>query len=154
MASNKKPVHERGSAARFGKLDFHDDSLKFVRIHPGVKRGVGGRVDFSFADYTTKKAKSISFRECANLRCILDFDVLADNWFAQTEGVDCINDAKRMEKFVRAQVAHWHVRYMPPTPKDRPIRRKIASIRRYHLFRVRFFGGTFEVLAKRYLVRK
>lgn len=151
---DKKSGNARGAATALAELDFHDDSLVFVNIYPAAKRDAGSRVDFGFADYSTKKPKSLSFRGCANLRCILDFDVLANNWFAQTEGVDCIDDTNRMTRFVRVQAAHWHVRYMPPMRKDQPVRRKIASIRNYRLFRVRLFGGTFEVLAKNYILKK
>lgn len=138
----------RGATAQFGKLNLHDDSLKFIAIHPGARGKGGARIDFGFADYRSGSPKSVSFRGCANLRCILDFDVLATNWFAQTEGVLCSDDARRMERFVRAQAAHWHTRYMPPMPKDQPIRKKLASIRKFQLFKIKFFGGTFEVLAK------
>ena len=37
--------------------------------------------------------------------------------------------------------------------KNEPIRKKMASIRGYVLFRVAFFGGTAIVLAKNFKVR-
>jgi hypothetical protein len=40
--------------------------------------------------------------------------------------------------------------YMPPAPKNQPIRKKLMDIQSYVLFRVEFFGGTLEVLAKGY----
>jgi hypothetical protein len=55
-----------------------------------------------------------------------------------------------MAKFVRGQTGHWRVRYMPPQPKDRPIKLKMDTIKSYVLFKVAFFGGTIEVLAKKY----
>jgi hypothetical protein len=143
---NTHSARKRRVITPMGKLGFHDDSLASVIVYPKAKGG--SRIDFSFTDYNTKEPKSLSFRGCANLRCNMDFDVLANNWFAQTEGVDCVDDVRKMQKFVRAQIAHWHVRYMPPMPVDQPIKRKVASIRSYQLFRVKFFGGTFEVLAK------
>jgi hypothetical protein len=145
---NTKNLKKRAVGAPFGKLDFHDDALKFVEIRPSTKRKGEAKIDFGFVDYGSGKPKSLSFRGCANLRCILDFDVLQNNWFAQTHSVAYSDDARKMEKFVRAQTTHWHTQYMPPSPKDRPVRKKLTSIRKFHLFKIKFFGGTFEVLAK------
>jgi hypothetical protein len=39
-------------------------------------------------------------------------------------------------------------------PKDKPIRKKLAAIRSYHLFRIDFFGGTVEILAKSFSVKE
>ena len=84
----------------------------------------------------------------------MDFDVLADNSQAgNTNTSVATTDVKRMKKFVRAQVSHWRTTYMPPTPKNKPIRQKIKQIRSYTLFRVAFFGGTAEVLAKQFKLK-
>jgi hypothetical protein len=139
---------------KFNKLDFHDDGLKSVRIHRLNKKANSANVDLEFRDDSTGAAKLLSFRGCGNLRYVMDFDVLAGNWFAQTEKGAAINDAGRMHKFVRAQMPHWHVRYMPPSPKDKPIRKKMSSITKYALFRVTFFGGTVEVLARSFTLRR
>jgi hypothetical protein len=80
----------------------------------------------------------------------MDFDVLADNWFAQTDKSIAKTDGDQMKKFVRSQTAHWHVRYMPPQAEDKPIRKKLSAIGNYVLFKVKFFGGTVEILAKGY----
>lgn len=37
---------------------------------------------------------------------------------------------------------------MPPLPPDKPIRKKLTSIRKYRKFKIKFFGGTVEILAK------
>lgn len=92
----------------------------------------------------------LSFHSCANFRFVVDFDVLAYQWFFGTDGSVAKTDVQRMRRFVRAQMSHWRTTYMPPMPKDEPIRKKMASIRSYILFRVAFFGGTVEVLAKNY----
>jgi hypothetical protein len=51
-------------------------------------------------------------------------------------------------------MSHWRTTYMPPTPKDKPVRRKLACLRNFILFRVAFFGGTAEILAKNYRLRR
>ncbi len=93
----------------------------------------------------------LSFHSCANFRFVMDFDVLADNWyFGNIAASVAKTDVKRISKFVRVQMSHWRTAYMPPLQKDKPVRRKLASLRSYILFRVAFFGGTAEVLAKNY----
>jgi hypothetical protein len=42
---------------------------------------------------------------------------------------------------------------MPPTPKNKPITKTLKSIRGYVLFRITFFGGTAEILAKTFTIR-
>jgi hypothetical protein len=133
---------------KFNGLDLHDDGLRSVKVYSLDKRTNSANVDIEFLDDSTGAVKLLSFRGCGNLRYFMDFDVLANNWFAQTEKAISIRDLGRMQRFVRAQIPHWHVTYMPPSPKDKPIKKKLLSIRGYVLFRVTFFGGTIEVLAR------
>jgi len=150
MTKNKaEPV-----VKKFNKLDLHDDGLKAIRIHPLNKRTNSVNVDLEFQDDSTGGVKLLSFRRCGNLRYIMDFDVLAANWFAQTEKGAATSDGERLRKFIQAQKSHWHVTYMPPSPKDKPIRKKLFSLRSYALFKVTFFGGTIEVLAKSFTFRR
>ncbi len=74
----------------------------------------------------------LSFHGCANFRFVMDFDVLADNWYlGNTEASVARTDVKRMREFVGAQMSDWRTTYMPPMPKDKPIRKKLESIRSY-----------------------
>ena len=129
-------------------LDLHDDNLLDINICLSKTKTNTTRIEFRFRDDSTKAEKVVSFGGCANIRYIMDFDVLAANWFAQTERFDREADPIKMRRFVQTQAAHWHVRYMPPQPKEKPIRKKLSSIRSYRLFRIRFFGGTAEILAR------
>jgi hypothetical protein len=137
-------------ADRFNKLNFHDDALLSLTLHPPRKRNNVTRIVFEFQDDATGSIKVLSFLSCANFRFVMDFDVLADRWYIGTAGSVAKTDPERMRKFVKGQLSHWQTAYMPPMPKDKPIRRKLASLRSYILFRVAFFGGTAEVLAKNY----
>lgn len=107
-------------------------------------------VELEFQDYETRARKILSFRKCGNLRIIMDFDVLADNWFAQTDQAKCETNVERMRQYVKGQIGHWHVKYMPPSPKNKPIQKKLASLTGYRLFRVNFFGGTIKILARNF----
>ena len=141
-------------AEEFNRLNFHDDGLAAIKIYRLNGRTNTARVDLSFQDDATGATKVLSFRDCGNIRQVMDFDVLSDNWFAQTEKAVSTKDVGKMEKFVRAQVGQWHVTYMPPSSKVKPIRKKLSSIKKYVLFRVTFFGGTIEVLARSFTFTK
>jgi hypothetical protein len=146
--------HPREVVAEFNKLDLHDDGLASINVHPPPNRSNSAVVELQFRDDETGAVKILSFRDCANASYVMDFDVLASNWFAQTERARALNETERMQRFVRGQLGHWHVKYMPPSPKDKPIRKKLLAIKRYALFRITFFGGTFEILAKSFTFRQ
>jgi hypothetical protein len=146
--------HYKDAVARkFNRLDFHDDILKLVTIHPSSTARNLTSIDFEVEDHSTRTTKLLSFHSCANVRFSMDFDVLASNWFANTEGSAADTNAQKMRKFIAAQKPHWRTTYMPPQPKDRPIRKKLSSIRDYALFKVKFFGGTVEILAKNFKLK-
>ena len=145
-----KIAHKNAVVERFNKLDFHDDALLSLNIHPPRRRSNSTKIDFAFRDDATGDVKMLSFLTCANFRFVMDFDVLADRWFFGTAASVAKADPQRMREFVRAQMSHWRTAYMPPMRKDEPIRKKLVSIRAYILFKVAFFGGTVEVLAKNY----
>jgi hypothetical protein len=145
-----KRAHKNVVVERFNRLDFHDDALLSLKINPPRRRNNSTKIDFEFRDDSTGAVKLLSFLTCANFRFVMDFDVLADRWFFGTAGSAAKADPQRMRRFVKAQVSHWRTAYMPPMPKDKPIRKKLVSIRTYILFQVAFFGGTVEILAKNY----
>ena len=141
------------AAARFSKLDFHDDALISLRIWPPNSRRNSTRIEFEFRDDSTEGIKKLSFKSCANFRFNMDFDVLADNWhFGNTEAFVAKSDHEVIRKFVTAHRSHWSTKYMPPMSREKPIKEKLQSIRNYIWFRLAFFGGTAEILAKGYQV--
>ena len=149
-----KRANKDAIAERFNKLDFHDDALILLRVHPPRTRGNFTKIDFKFRDDSTGSLKMLSFLSCANFRFVMDFDVLADHWYFGTSGSVAKTNVQAMRKIVRAQMSHWRTAYMPPIPKDMPVRKKLDSIRSYILFRVAFFGGTADILAKNYRLRR
>lgn len=118
----RKPFKE-SVARRFKRLDIHDDNLRLVTLHPPRTKQNLTTIDLELEDDGTGAAKLLSFLGCANLRLSMDFDVLADNWIAQTQGCSAETNVQKMKKFVRAQKSHWHVSYAPPMPQDMPIRK-------------------------------
>jgi len=149
-----KRANKDAVADRFNKLDFHDDALKALKLRPPRSRNDFARIDFELQDDSTDSIGVLSFHGCANFRFVADFDVLADNWPFNTESSIAKIDVSRMRKFVKAQWAHWRTTYMPPMTRDKPIRKKLAALPSYILFRVAFFGGTAEILAKHYSLKR
>ena len=137
----------------FRLLDFHDDGLRSIKVCPPQAKVSSARVDLEFRDDSTGATKLLSFRSCANMRHLMDFDVLASNWAAQTHGTLSVTNVERMKKFVQSHRPYWHTEYMPPSPKDEPIRSKLSSLRKYVLFRMTFFGGIVEVLARDFVLK-
>jgi hypothetical protein len=135
-------------AAKFARLDLHDDNLTSITIDPPHKKTGTATIHIELSHDGTGARKLLSFRRCANLRMNMDFDVLADNWFAQTKRALASSNLYQLRQLVLRQRRHWGTEYMPPSPPDKPIRKKLASLKSYLLFRVRFFGGTIEVLSK------
>jgi hypothetical protein len=140
-------------AKRFNRLDFHDDTLKLFTLHPPMTGRNLTTIDLEFKDDATGETKLLTFRGCANLRFSMDFDVLAANWFADTQGSAADTNTEKMRKFITTQEPHWRTTYMPSQPRDRPIRKKLSSLQQYTLFKVKFFGGTVEILAKGYKLK-
>lgn len=85
---------------RFNRLDFHDDNLRLITINPPRTRRDATTIEFEFEDDGTGAKKLLSFLSCGNVRFLMDFDVLADNWFAQTKGLDASADAQEMRKII------------------------------------------------------
>ena len=137
---------------RFNSLDLYDDEIVSLRMEPLNGRKNLTTLIFELIDDRSEKRKWLTFSGCANLRQNIDFDVVADASFALMEKVSALRDVRRMEKFVKAHKKHWRTIYMPPSPPNLPIRRKLASIRSYVLFKVTFHGGTIEILAKSFLL--
>jgi hypothetical protein len=138
-------------ANRFAKLDFHDDALISITINPPHSAKNLTRIEFGFKDDATGRVKIPSFQSCANVRFVADFDVLANNWhFGNTKALAAETDPTQMRKFVIQQSSHWRTAYMPPMSRKEPVKQKLKKIRNYNLFKLAFFGGTAEILAKGY----
>jgi hypothetical protein len=142
-------INIRAKSAMQKRWDLHDDNLLAVNVIPPRKKGTLASVQIDLRDDSTGAEKRITVAGCANIRWVMDFNVLADNWFAQTKDFTIHDDIEKMKRFVMQQKKHWRVTYMPPLPPEKPIMRKLASIRRYRLFLIRFHGGTIEVLGQR-----
>jgi hypothetical protein len=89
------------------------------------------------------------FIGCANLRVALDFDVLASNLPPNTSSVDAYVDANLMREFMQSQKRDWDVGY---GKMRSPLDAKLDAIDTLVFFRIQFFGGVVEIIAKEFLI--
>jgi|ERR1700722_5448296 hypothetical protein len=150
----KRPARH-SQANRFNNLDLHDEGLVSVKIHPPSSRRNSTRIAFGLKDDSKGAMKEVSFQGCANFQFAADFDVLARNWhFGNLKVGSADSDVDRMRNFVASHLQHWRTSYETPSPRNEPIKKKLASIRGYTLFRLAFFGGTAIILAKGYRIKR
>lgn len=139
-------------AKSFRELDFHDDTFIDIRVVPSRQRGEGAQslVEIQLLHYSEKKLCYIRFLECANLRVAMDFDVLAQNLPPNTSRVDAHTNVNQMRDLIRSQKKDWDLTYAPGV--ESPIDRKLDAIDGFVAFRVQFFGGVVDVIARNFQV--
>lgn len=134
-------------AEAFRELDFHDDTLVDMRVLPSQVRGEGMR---SVVEIHLLQ-RSVRFSGCTNLKVAMDFDVLANNIPPNTSNVDAHTNMNRMRDLMQSQKKDWGVKYAPGVVS--PLARKLAAMDDLIAFRVQFFGGAVEVIARDYRVQ-
>ena len=80
----------------------------------------------------------------------MDFDVLAGNLLPNTSRVDAHTDPALMRSLMESQEKDWDVNYAGSSTS--PLTRKLAALSELVFFRVQFFGGALEVIARKYQV--
>lgn len=137
--------------AAFNARSLHDDTVHAVRIVPSTSRRRQSYVEVDLTEYVTNQRRLLRLTGCANLSFIADFDVLTNNAFANTERVQAIGDENRIRQIMSAQMAHLNLDYVDehgePDP-GHPTRKKLCDVSPYILFRITFYGGTLEVVAR------
>lgn len=118
----------------FSALDLYDDELKSIKIAPLPTENHSTIVKLEWIDDGSGHTKWLTFHGCRNL-------------------ASASPDTEKVKKFVNGQRPHWRTGYMPPLPKDSPVRSKLASLGSFTLFKINFQVGTIEVLAKRFTLR-
>lgn len=137
--------------AAFNARSLHDDTVHALRIVPSTSRRRHSRVEIDLTEYVTDRPRRLVLTGCANLSFVADFDVLTDNAFANTEAVFASIDEERIHQIMVAQMAQLNVEYHDEEghPSDwHPTQRKLADLSVYILFRITFYGGTLEVVAR------
>jgi len=81
----------------------------------------------------------------------MDFDVLADNLPPNTSRVDADTDLDRIRSLMESQESDWDVGY--GRRASSPLTKKLAALGEFVFFRVQFFGGALEVIAREYRLK-
>jgi hypothetical protein len=139
-------------AKSFRELDFHDDTFIDLRVVPSRQSGDGPQqslVEIELLHYSEKKVSHIRFFGCANLRVAMDFDVLAQNLPSNTSRVEAHTNLNQLRDLIHAQKKDWDLTY---APGESPLTQKLAAMGELVAFRVQFFGGVVDVVARNYQV--
>ena len=80
----------------------------------------------------------------------MDFDVLAGNLPPNTSGVDAHANPNRMRDLMEAQRKDWGVEYEGTSVS--PLVSKVTELGELVCFRIQFFGGALDVIARDYTV--
>ena len=136
----------------FRKLNFHEDTLIDLRVLPAQRRedGANSVIEIQLHQYSGKELRRIRFTGCTNLRVAMDFDVLAGNFPTNTSRLDAHTDANRIRKLMQSQKRDWDVVYAPG--ETTPLTTKLAALDGLVSFRVQFFGGAVDIIARDYRV--
>ena len=139
-------------AKSFRELDFHDDTFIDLRVLPSQAREdpTQSVVEIQLLHYSEKKLLCIRFPGCANLRVAMDFDVLAQNLAPNTSRVEAHTNLNQMRDLIHSQKKDWDVTYSPGV--ESPVTKKLAAMGELVAFRVQFFGGVVDVIARNYQV--
>ena len=138
-------------AKSFRELDFHEDTFIDLRVVPSRRtEGAQALVEIQLLHYAEKKLRYIRFSGCANLRVAMDFDVLAHSLPPNTSRVEAHTNLNQMRDLIRSQKKDWDVTYAPGV--ESPINGKLDAMNDFVAFRVQFFGGVVDVIARNYQV--
>lgn len=140
-------------AERFSELDFHDNTFVSMRVLPAQTRGdtTGSVIEIKLLQYPKQQTRVLRFLGCANLRVGIDFDVLAGNLPPNTSGISSHVDANLMRELMQSQKRDWNVRYEGAKVRT-PLDIKLDSLGELVCFRVQFFGGAVDIVAREFLV--
>jgi len=139
-------------AKSFRELDFHDDTFIDLRVVPSQRPGEGAQslVEIELLHYSEKKVRHIRFFECANLRVAMDFDVLAQNLPHNTSRGEAHTNLNQIRDLIHSQKKDWDLTYAPGV--ESPLTKKLAAMAELVAFRLQFFGGVVDVVARNYQV--
>jgi hypothetical protein len=142
----------KSTAEAFRQLDFHDETVVGMKVLPSQQRGAATSsiVEIQLHQYCANALRLIRFSGCANLRVAMDFDVLAGNLPPNMRGVDAHTNLNRMRDLMQSQKKDWGVEYAATAIS--PLADKLAALDELVSFRVQFFGGAVDIIARDYVV--
>jgi hypothetical protein len=138
-------------AQTFRNLDFHDNTFVDMKVFPTQTPGdiAGSVIEIELLQHPDEK-RTLRFLGCANLKVGIDFDVLAHNLAPNTSGVDAHTDKALISELMISQECDWDVGYAGTS--SNPLHKKLDLLDELICFRVQFFGGLVEIIARQYQV--
>jgi hypothetical protein len=138
---------------RFEKHHCHDALLKGIHIEPAGDRRSKSVVQVVLEDYDTDELILITFVQPGNISFVGDFDVLLDNaGFGNTSRTKASLDRAAALRTISAHKKKWNIKYDAGVKS--PIERKTKQINKYAVYKILFFGGTLEVLASNFHIKR
>jgi hypothetical protein len=138
-------------AERFSSLDVHDDTVEAVELVPGRARRESGKLRVTLFRHWENKRRILTFHDCENIQMNVDSKVLADNGPNSTCDAWASADPEAIASLMRSQRRFWNVKYQRSID---PMAAKLSRATDLVLFRVRMFGGTLNVVARTFTVRR
>lgn len=135
----------------FRDLDFHDDTFIGINIIPTQARSdtAGSFVEIRLSSHQNQAKRALQFIGCANLRVVLDFDVLANNLPPNTSSGNAHVDANLLRELMQSQQRDWNVSY---GKLRSPLDAKLDVVDTLVCFRILFFGGVVEIIAREFRI--
>jgi len=138
-------------AERFEALDVHDDTVEEIRFLPGSRRKHSATVVVALHRHWEDKHRLLRFSGVANYEVLLDADTLRDNAPCNTFSTEASTNDQEISSRMRKHKRAWNVSYDKSID---PLSAKADSLPALVLFRLRIFGGTLEVIARSFSIRR
>ena len=140
-------------SSRFLKHNFHDALLKGIHIEPAGDRRSKSKVQVELEDYDTDELIEITFIQPGNISFTGDFDVLLDNaGFGNTSHTKTSTERDSILRTIDTHKKKWNIKYHAGVRS--PIEKKTKQVSKYTAFKILFFGGTLDVLATNYKIKR
>lgn len=138
-------------AERFSSLDVHDDTVESIQLLPGARRGERTKLQVTLYRHWEKTRRTLTFNNCENIQMNVDATVLAGNGPNNTCEASASADPEEIVSLMRGQRRFWNVSYQQAID---PMRTKMGLASDLVMFRLRMFGGTLNIVARTFTVRR
>jgi hypothetical protein len=138
-------------AERFSSLDVHDNTVEAVQLLPGARRGENTKLQVTLYRHWEKTRRILTFQGCENIQMNVDATVLAGNGPSNTCEASASADSEEIASLMRGQRRFWNVTYQKSID---PMPTKMGRASDLVMFRLRMFGGTLNIVARTFTVRR
>lgn len=137
-------------AASFRLLDLHDDTVGSILVRP-YSGHASACIEVTLCRHWENKQRLLRFIGCENVGLEVDTHVLRRNAASNTSHVSASTSLAAIRRVMRRHKPAWNVTYERSID---PLPGKLASANALVLFEVGLFGGTLQVVARSYQIRR